>query len=414
MWLRLRWSFKVKSVGSVIKPLQTLKFPIGQKLLAVVCLESGRFLMQSGVDRTAGVLVAATRAAASVARHRLPVVICLPHNVMQTVTIELPRWLSPFQRWSELSERTMATLGTSPDGLPWVIDAYSSAATSDGCTWLVGAVPQSVVDLARTRLQAFAVPFHGNELTVPCAGWSAVCLAVLPPVAQRDPSDVAGDIRMAHILDVYRRAPMQPKPWWHESQEPLSPISPEAVHCHLNFLPHRARARAAYRRRSVTAVVVCVTALLVSGGGVIGVRSHEAAARGVSAVAAVARADKIRHESQAQEVATREQRAAERDRATQRAQSLWRARAIDTLLSPPIQAVTYKQINSAVDGITVKGEAAELVIVLALMRRLDVRLASDTSAQLVYLAATPIDQNQQVNFEIKMRPVVSVGPTHEP
>ena len=110
----------------------------------------------------------------------MPVVMCLPHGVMQTVTIDLPLWLTPVQRWTELSGRATAALAPSPDGLPWVLDAYALASNADGQSWQVGAIAQSTVDQAWVRLQGFAQALDMDSPGVMCGGWSVVGLAVLP------------------------------------------------------------------------------------------------------------------------------------------------------------------------------------------------------------------------------------------
>ncbi|MDN5250014.1 hypothetical protein QWJ17_00800 [Betaproteobacteria bacterium LSUCC0117] len=193
----------------------------------------------------------------------MPVVMCLPHGVMQTVTIDLPLWLTPVQRWTELSGRATAALAPSPDGLPWVLDAYALASNADGQSWQVGAIAQSTVDQAWVRLQGFAQAPDMDSPGVMCGGWSVVGLAVLP----RDTSASAIDGSWESLLDAGIRVSKYTAPWWHVNCETTVSDGPEAAYPRMNFLPYRATARAAYRRQSLVALVIYAVALGLGGGG---------------------------------------------------------------------------------------------------------------------------------------------------
>src|SRR6056300_1166546 len=100
----------------MVNQLKAMKASGKSPYLAVVCLDSARFLVQNAGARISGVLFESPKTSLSLVRSGMPVVMCLPHGVMQTVTIELPLWLTPVQRWAELSGRATAALAPSPDG----------------------------------------------------------------------------------------------------------------------------------------------------------------------------------------------------------------------------------------------------------------------------------------------------------
>ena len=371
----------------------------------VVCLESARFLAQNAGERVSGVLLEGPKASTPLVWSGMPVVMCLPHGVMQTVTIDLPLWLTPVQRWAELSGRATAALAPSPDGLPWVLDAYALATNADGQSWQVGAVTQSTVDQAWVQIKSFAPPLGIGSPGVTCGGWSVVGLAVLP----KDASASAADGPLAGVLDAGTRVSKNPAPWWHASCETTVSDGPEPAYQRMNFLPYRATARAAYRRQSLVALVIYAVALGLGGGGLILTRFEAAAARDVILAATAVRTVAQARDAQAQDELAHKQRVAARERADQRLESLWRARAIDAVLKAPADTITYHQVKSTVEGIKVSGVAAHLAAVSTLLNRLGRQLTGDTLARVVHLAALPADGVQSVRFEINLKPRVLVG-----
>jgi len=335
----------------------------------------------------------------------MPVVMCLPHGVMQTVTIDLPLWLTPAQRWAELSGRANAALEPSPDGLPWVLDAYALATNADGQSWQVGAVAQSTVDQAWVRIKSFAPPLGIGSPGVTCGGWSVMGLAVLP----WDTSASATDGALEGVLDAGICVSKHTARWWHASCGTTLSDGAEAAYPRMNFLPYRATARAAYRRQSLVALVIYAVALGLGGGGLILNRFEAATARDVILTATALRTAAQARDAKAQDVLAHKQRVAARERADQRLESLWRARAIEAVLNAPADTITYHQVKSTVEGIKVSGVAAHLAAVSTLLTRLGRQLTGDTLARVVHLAAVPADGIQSVRFEINLKPRVSAG-----
>jgi hypothetical protein len=389
----------------VINQLEALKASGRSPCLAVVCLDSARFILQNAGERISGVLLESPKTSPPLVRSGMPVVMCLPHGVMQTVTIDLPLWLTPVQRWAELSGRATAALAPSPDGLPWVLDAYALATNADGQSWQVGAVAQSTVDQAWLRIKSFAPPLGIGLPGVTCGGWSVVGLAVLP----RDTSASATDGSLGSVLDVGIRVSTHTAPWWHANCETTVSDGLEAAYPRMNFLPYRATARAAYRRQSLVALVIYAIALGLGGGGLILTRFEAAAARDVILAATAVRTAAQARDAQAQDALAHKQRVAARERVDQRLESLWRARAIDAVLKAPADTITYHQVKSTVEGIKVSGVAAHLAAVSTLLNRLGRQLTGDTLARVVHLAALPADGVQSVRFEINLKPRVLVG-----
>ena len=335
----------------------------------------------------------------------MPVVMCLPHGVMQTVTIDLPLWLTPVQRWTELSGRATAALAPSPDGLPWFLDAYALATNADGQSWQVGAIAQSVVDQAWVRIKSFAPPLGMDSTGVTCGGWLVVGLTVLPQ--NTSASQTCGSL--GGVLDVGIRHTKHARPWWHANCEATVSDRPEAAYPRMNFLPYRAAARTAYRRQSLAALVIYIVALGLVGGVVIVNRFEAAAARDVSSAAIAVRTAAHERNAQAQAALAHKQRLAARERADQRLESLWRARAIDAVLKAPTDTITYHQVKSTDDGIEVSGVAIHLAAVSTLLNRLARQLTDDTLARVAHLAVLPVDGIQSVRFEINLKPRVSLG-----
>jgi Tfp pilus assembly protein PilN len=389
----------------VINQLKALRTSARSPCLADVCLDSARFLLQNAGERISGVLLESPKTSVPLVRSGMPVVMCLPHGVMQTVTIDLPLWLTPVQRWTELSGRATAALAPSPDGLRWVLDAYALASNADGQSWQVGAIAQSTVDRAWVRLQGFAQALDMDSPGVMCGGWSVVGLAVLP----RDTSASAIDGSLEGVLDAGIRVSKYTAPWWHVNCETTVSDEPEAAYPRMNFLPYRATARAAYRRQSLVALVIYAVALGLGGGGLILNRFEAAAARDVILAATALRAAAQARDAQAQDLLAHKQRVAARERADQRLESLWRARAIDAVLKAPADTITYHQIKSTVEGIKVSGVAAHLTAVSTLLNRLGRQLTGDTLARVLHLAALPSDGIPSVRFEINLKPRVSAG-----
>ena len=335
----------------------------------------------------------------------MPVVMCLPHGVMQTVTIDLPLWLTPVQRWTELSGRTTAALAPSPDGLPWVLDAYALPSNADGQSWQVGAIAQSTIDQAWVQIKSFAPPLGIGSPGVTCGGWSVMGLAVLP----RDTSASATDGALEGVLDAGICVSKHTARWWHASCGTTLSDGAEAAYPRMNFLPYRATARAAYRRQSLVALVIYAVALGLGGGGLILNRFEAATARDVILTATALRTAAQARDAKAQDVLAHKQRVAARERADQRLESLWRARAIEAVLNAPADTITYHQVKSTVEGIKVSGVAAHLAAVSTLLTRLGRQLTGDTLARVVHLAAVPADGIQSVRFEINLKPRVSAG-----
>jgi len=210
-------------------------------------------------------------------------------------------------------------------------------------------------------------------------------------------------------LDAGIRVSKYTAPWWHASCETAVPDGLEAAYPRMNFLPYRATARAAYRRQSLVALVIYAVALGLGGGGLILTRFEAAAARDVILAATALRTAAQARDAQAQDVLAHKQRVAARERADQRLESLWRARAIDAVLQAPADTITYHQIKSTVEGIKVSGVAPHLAAVSTLLNRLGRQLTGDTLARVVHLAALPAGGVQSVRFEINLKPRVSVG-----
>lgn len=389
----------------MINQLKALKALGRSPCLAVVCLDSARFLAQNAGERISGVLLEGPKASTSLVRSGMPVVMCLPHGVMQTVIMDLPLWLTPVQRWAELSGRATAALAPSPDGLPWVLDAYALATNADGQSWQVGAVAQSTVDQAWVRIKSFASPLGIGSPGVTCGGWSVVGLAVLPS----DISASAADGPLESVLKAGIRVSKHGAPWWRANCETTVSDGLEAAYLRMNFLPYRATARAAYRRQSLVALVIYAVALGLGGGGLILTRFEAAAARDVILAATALRTAAQARDAEAQDVLAHKQRVAARERADQRLESLWRARAIDAVLQAPADTITYHQIKSTVEGIKVSGVAPHLAAVSTLVNRLGRQLTGHTLARVVHLAALPADGIQSVRFEINLKPRVLVG-----
>ena len=114
-------------------------------------------------------------------------------------------------------------------------------------------------------------------------------------------------------------------------------------------------------------------------------------------------------DAQAPDVLAHKQRVAARERADQRLESLWRARAIDAVLKAPTDTITYHQVKSTDDGIEVSGVAIHLAAVSTLLNRLARQLTDDTLARVAHLAVLPVDGIQSVRFEINLKPRVSLG-----
>jgi len=389
----------------VINQLKAIRASGRSPYLAVVCLDSARFLVQNAGERISGVLFESPKTSPSLVRSGMPVVMCLPHGVMQTVTIDLPLWLTPAQRWAELSGRANAALEPSPDGLPWVLDAYALATNADGQSWQVGAVAQSTVDQAWVRIKSFAPPLGIGSPGVTCGGWSVMGLAVLP----RDTSASATDGALEGVLDAGICVSKHTARWWHASCGTTLSDGAEAAYPRMNFLPYRATARAAYRRQSLVALVIYAVALGLGGGGLILNRFEAATARDVILTATALRTAAQARDAKAQDVLAHKQRVAARERADQRLESLWRARAIEAALNAPADTITYHQVKSTVEGIKVSGVAAHLAAVSTLLTRLGRQLTGDTLARVVHLAAVPADGIQSVRFEINLKPRVSAG-----
>ena len=144
-------------------------------------------------------------------------------------------------------------------------------------------------------------------------------------------------------------------------------------------------------------------------GGLILTRFEAAAARDVILAATALRTAAQARDAQAQDVLAHKQRVAARERADQRLESLWRARAIDAVLKAPAGTITYHQVKSTAEGIQVSGVAAHLAAVSTLLNRLGRQLTGDTLARVVHLAALPADGIQSVRFEIDLKPRVLVG-----
>lgn len=389
----------------MVNQLKAMKASGKSPYLAVVCLDSARFLVQNAGERISGVLFESPKTSLSLVRSGMPVVMCLPHGVMQTVTIELPLWLTPVQRWAELSGRANAALAPSPDGLPWVLDAYALATNADGQSWQVGAVAQSTVDQAWVRIKSFAPPLGIGSPGVMCGGWSVVGLAVLP----QDTSASATDGALEGVLDAGICVSKHTARWWHASCETTVSEGLEAAYPRMNFLPYRATARAAYRRQSLVALVIYAVALGLGSGGLILTRFEAAAARDVILAATAVRTAAQVRDAQARDALVHKQRVAARERADQRLESLWRARAIEAVLKAPADTITYHQVKSTVEGIKVAGVAVHLAAVSTLLNRLGRQLTGDTSAHVVHLAAVPADGIQSIRFEIYLKPQVSAG-----
>jgi len=177
----------------------------------------------------------------------------------------------------------------------------------------------------------------------------------------------------------------------------------------MNFLPYRATARAAYRRQSLVALVIYAVALGLGSGGLIMTRFEAAAARDVILAATAVRTAAQVRDAQARDALVHKQRVAARERADQRLESLWRARAIEAVLKAPADTITYHEVKSTVGGIKVSGVAVHLAAVSTLLNRLGRQLTGDTSAHVVHLAAVPADGIQSIRFEIYLKPQVSVG-----
>jgi len=225
----------------------------------------------------------------------------------------------------------------------------------------------------------------------------------------RDTSASAIDGSLESLLDAGIRVSKYTAPWWHVNCETTVSDEPEAAYPRMNFLPYRATARAAYRRQSLVALVIYAVALGLGGGGLILNRFEAAAARDVILAATALRTAAQARDAQSQDVLAHKQRVAARERADQRLESLWRARAIDAVLKAPADTITYHQIKSTVEGIKVSGLAAHLTAVSTLLNRLGRQLTGDTVARVVHLAALPADGVQSVRFEINLKPRVSVG-----
>ena len=389
----------------MINQLNAFKASVRSPCLAVVCLDSARFLLQKGGERIEGILLEHPKVSLPVIRSGPPVVMCLPHGVIQTVTIDLPTWLTPVQRWSELSRRATAALALSPDGRPWVLDAYALAITTDGHSWLVGAVAQSTVDQAWVRLQGFAPPLGVGLTGSMRSGWSVVGLKVLP----RHMPTATADGPLTGILDVGISDLKHKAPWWHANRQTVVVDGLDVGYQRMNFLPHRATARQVYRRQSLVALAVYAVALGLGGGGLIWNRIEAAAARDVLSTATAVRKAAHQREAQAQDALAQKRLVAARERADQRLASLWRARAIDAVLQAPADAISYDQVNSTDDGIKVSGVATHLSAVSTLSNRLSLQLIGDTLARVVHLAALPDDGNQSVRFEISLKRMLSKG-----
>ena len=381
------------------------KTTVSSPSLAVVCLDSARFIWQNAGERTSGVLLESPKALVPLVRSGVRVVMCLPHGVMQSVTIDLPLWLTPVQRWTELSGRATAALAPSPDGLPWVLDAHAVVANADGQSWQVGAVAQSTVDQAWLRIRGFALPLGMDPPSVRHAGWSVVGLTVLP----RNTSDSVTDGALESILDTGIRVSKQTPHWWLAGPENMTSGGSDAAQQPMNFLPYRATARAAYRRRSLVVLILYAVVVGFGSGGVIWTRLEGAAATDALSAAAAVRAAAHERGAKAQAALAHKQRVATRERAGQRRESLWRARTIDAVLKAPADTITFHQVNSTVDGIQVSGVATHLAAVSILLNRLGRQLMDDTVARATHLAALPADGGQSVRFEIILKHAVSEG-----
>lgn len=164
-------------------------------------------------------------------------------------------------------------------------------------------------------------------------------------------------------------------------------------------IPSAITSRARYLRRCVG----------LGWRGLILTRFEAAAARDVVLAATALRTAVQARDAQAQGALAHKQRVAARERADQRLESLWRARAIDAVLQAPADTITYHQIKSTVEGIKVSGVAPHLAAVSTLLNRLGRQLTGDTLARVVHLAALPAGGVQSVRFEINLKPRVSVG-----
>ena len=371
----------------------------------VVCLDSARFLLQNGDKRISGVLLESPEASVPMVRSGIPVVMGLPHGVMQTVTIDLPLWLTPTQRWTELSVRATAALAPAPDGLPWVLDACALAANADGYSWLVGAVAQSTVDQAWLRLQGLVPPVGMGLPDLMHGGWSVMRLAVLPP---NTPASLAGG-PLGRLMDVGISVPKHKTPWWHARRQTAAAGGLDAACQQMNFLPYRVKARQAYRRQSLVALAIYAVALTLGGGGVIWNRLEASAARDVLSAAIAVRAAAQQRDARVQDAQAQKQRNAALERAAQRLKSMWRAQAIDAVLQAPADTITYHRVDTTLDGINVSGVANDLAAVSRLLNRLGEQLNSDTVARVVHLAALPANGIRSVRFEVNLKHRVDEG-----
>jgi hypothetical protein len=204
---------------------------------------------------------------------------------------------------------------------------------------------------------------------------------VLPP---NTPASLA-DGPLGRLMDLGISVPKHKTPWWHARRQTAVAGGLDAACQQMNFLPHRVKARQAYRRQSLVALAIYVVALTLGGGGLIWNRLEAAAARDVLSAAIAVRA------------------------AAQRLKSMWRARAIDAVLQASADTITYHRVDSTLDGINVSGVANDLAAVSRSLNRLGDQLNGDTVARVVHLAALPANGIRSVRFEVNLKHRVDEG-----